>query len=383
MTSLSEKSQKYLLQTYAKYPIHLVRGKGSFVWDDRGRKYLDFYGGHAVCLLGHSPDPIIKAVKEQMEELIFYSNIFDLEPAVILAEKLAVTLEPEKYKVYFTNSGSEANETALKIARKTTGRPHIITFKKSFHGRGMYPLAATGIDSYRKYHPDFDSYTSFAELGDIESVKKAYLEGETAAVICESIQSIGGINLAPKEFYQELSRFCREKQILLILDEIHTGLGRTGTFWFSEKLGIYPDVLTTAKGIASGLPLAAVLVKEEVAENIQVGDHATTFGGAPAVCAAGKATLDIILSEGFLERVNENSTYLRSLLNQKGFETLGEGFLVGIKIPGNGSDLVGQALDKGLIIGNSYDPKVVRLMPPLNTSKDEIDQFIGTFSSLF
>ncbi len=383
MTSLSEKSKKYLLQTYSKYPIQLVQGKGSFVWDEKGRKYLDFYGGHAVCLLGHSPEPVIEAVKEQMEKLIFYSNIFDLEPAVTLAEKLAVTLEPEKYKVYFTNSGSEANETALKIARKAIGKNHIISFNKSFHGRGMYPLAATGIDSYRKYSPNFDNYTSFARLGDIESVKRAYLERETAAVICESIQSIGGVNLASKEFYQELSRFCREKGLILILDEIQTGLGRTGTFWFSEQLGIYPDIITSAKGIASGLPLAAVLLKESLAETIQLGDHATTFGGAPAVCAAGKATMEIILSRGFLETVRENSTYLRTILNEKGFETLGQGFLVGVKTRISGKDLVDMALEKGLIIGTSYNPEVVRLMPPLNTTKEEINMFVQIFTSLF
>jgi acetylornithine/succinyldiaminopimelate/putrescine aminotransferase len=367
-----------LIQTYAKFPIEIKRGKGSFVWDSNDKKYLDFYGGHAVCLLGHSPDSVVKAITKQCEELMFYSNIFDLKPSAELATQLSKTLLPAKYQIYFSNSGSEANETALKIARKLTGKNNIISFKNAFHGRGAYALSVTGIDSYHQFSPDFDDFTSFATLGDMDSVRNLADEN-TAAIICEPIQSIGGIKMAEKEFYQELAKFSQENNIVLIFDEIQTGLGRTGTFWFAEQLGIAPDIITSAKGIASGLPLSVVLVDEKIAKTIKVGEHATTFGGGPVVCAAGKATLDIILAEGFLSELQKNADYLRTEL-EKNFEVFGAGFLLGIKTDKIGKDLVKKCLENNLIIGTSMEPNIIRIMPPINISREEIDQFLEIFT---
>jgi acetylornithine/N-succinyldiaminopimelate aminotransferase len=379
MKNIKQKSSEYLIQTYAKYPIEIVKGIGSFVWDKDDKKYLDFYSGHAVCLLGHSPKPVISAITKQCEKLMFYSNIFELEQSVLLAEKLAKTLLPKKYQVYFSNSGSEANETALKIARKFTGKNQIISFEKSFHGRGAYPLSVTGIKSYHQFSPHFDNFTQFADLGDIESVKQHYCKENTAAIICEPIQSIGGIKMADKKFYQDLRKFCDEKNILLIFDEIQTGLGRTGTFWFSESLDIYPDIITSAKGIASGLPLSAVIVQEHISKTIKTGEHATTFGGGPVVCAAANATMDIILEKEFLEASQKNSKYLISKLKENKLGVCGKGFLLGIKTKQLSKEIVKNCLKEGLIVGTSHDSNITRIMPPINISKQEIDLFLKIF----
>lgn len=370
----------YLINTYARYPVKLIKGSGSYVYDDKGKKYLDFYGGHAVCLLGHCNPKIVKAINSQSKKLIFYSNIFETEPASLLAEKLAKTLLPKKYKVYFANSGSEANETAIKIARKHTGKHRIVSFRDSFHGRSITCTSATGIDSYHQFEPNLDSYTSFAVLGNMKSVKKA-VGKNTAAVICEPIQSIGGINLADVSFYRELAAFCKSKGIFLIFDEIQTGLGRTGDFWFSKGVGVYPDIITTAKGIAGGLPLSAVLVKEGISKNIKTGQHATTFGGGPVVCSAGIATVNILTSKNFLKKVKEHSNYLvKKLKKADGVkDVLGKGFLLGIEFSREIPSLTKTCLKNGLIIGSSYKKTVFRIMPPLTTSKSEIDEFLRLF----
>lgn len=377
---LLEKADHYLINTYKKYPIEITRGKGVFVWDHTGKKYLDFYGGHAVCLLGHCLPAIVKAISAQSKKLLFYSNIFNTAPAITLAEKLAQTLKPKLYQVYLTNSGSEANETALKIARKHTGKKHIISFKNSFHGRGMSPLAVTGIDSYHKYEPNLNHYTSFATFGDMKSVIAAW-KPDTAAVICEPIQSIGGMNMAAPHFYKELAKFCAEKNILLIFDEVQIGLGRTGTFWLSQGIGVYPSIITTAKGIAGGLPLSAVLVKKRISSKIKVGDHATTFGGGPVVCAAANATLDTILQKDFLKNVQKKEQYLRKKLEGHRLITgiRGKGLLLGIECATELPNLVEKCLAAGVIMGNSSDKKVFRIMPPLTVSFKEIDLFVKIF----
>ncbi len=367
-----------LIQTYAQYPIEIVKGDGSSVWDSKSKKYLDFYGGHAVCLLGHCPPQVVKAIKEQSEKLIFYSNIFKTNPAIQLADKLAGTLK-EPYQVYFANSGSEANETALKIARKKTGKKHIIAFKNSFHGRSISALGVTGLSSYHQFEPNLDEYTCFADLGDMESIKKVYNK-DVAAVICEPIQSIGGIKMAETKFYKKLAEFCEEKNILLIFDEVQTGLGRTGTFWFCQSVGVIPDVITTAKGIASGLPLSAVLVKEDIAKTIGVGEHATTFGGGLVVCAAGLATIKMLLENDF--EVEKKGEYLKKRLKSHPQinQIHGKGLLIGIEFKKPAQDLPKLCLKNGLIIGSSSIKNIIRIMPPLNVSWEELNQFLEIFT---
>lgn len=375
-----EKSKRYLINTYAQYPIEIVKGRGSFVWDSNGKKYLDFYGGHAVCLLGHCFPPVVKAIAQQSQKLIFYSNIFTTAPAVLLAEKLTETLKPKSYQVYFTNSGSEANEAALKIARKHTGKKRIISFNNSFHGRGTTSLGVTGIESYHQYSPNLDAYTSFATLGDMQSVRAAWKPG-TAAVICEPIQSIGGIIMATSAFYRALTKFCAQKNMLLIFDEVQTGLGRTGSFWFGESVRVFPDIITTAKGIAGGLPLAAVLVKKNISKTIKVGDHATTFGGGPVVCSAALATVESILQKGFLKSVASKDRTIRSKLSRHRLiaRIRGKGLLLGIELRAPAPDLVKHCLKAGLIIATSMNKMVFRIMPPLTVTKSEIELFAKIF----
>ncbi len=368
----------HLLKTYKQYPGTIVRGEGSYVWDGEGKKYLDFYGGHAVCIIGHCPPAVVSAIAEQSKTLMFYSNIFETNPAVRLAELLAQTLKPESYQVYFANSGSEANETALKIARRFTGKKHVISFKNSFHGRGIYPLGVTGIGHYHQFEPNVLANTSFAQLGNIADVERL-ITNDTAAVICEPIQSVGGVTMAPHKFYEELAVLCHQKKIVLIFDEVQTGLGRTGKFWFSKKLGIVPDIITTAKGLASGLPISAVLISEKISTTIKQGEHATTFGGGPVVCAAGVATIGTILGKDVLGTVEKKSKRLNdALMKLPGVsEVRGEGLLLAIKFHTAPEKLVEKCLAAGLIIGSSGDPAVFRLLPPITISEAEIDECLG------
>ncbi|MDA1061018.1 MAG: aminotransferase class III-fold pyridoxal phosphate-dependent enzyme [bacterium] len=360
-----------LIQTYNKYPIEIVKGFGSYVWDKNGKKYLDFYGGHAVCILGHCHPKIVKAINDQSKKLVFYSNIVTTQPQEKLAKLLSHTFKPEMVKVFFSNSGSEANETALKIARKYTGKKQIISFKGAFHGRSISNLSITGFKKYQQFAPDLQEFTTFAEFGNMQSVKQAYTK-DTAAIICEPIQSIGGIKMVSKKFYQDLAKFCKNKNILLIFDEIQTGLGRTGTFWFAEYLEISPDITTSAKGLASGLPIGATIVKEKIATTINPGEHGSTFGGGPIPCATAIATLKSI------PNINNKSKYLiKKLQKHPIIKTIhGKGLLLGLELHKENSQFITQCLKNGLIIGASNNPKIYRIMPPLTITKEEIDNFI-------
>ena len=374
---------KFTAPVYKKYPITLVKGEGNHVWDDRGKRYLDLYGGHAVCVLGHGFPSVTEAITQQANTLMFYSNIVHTTPAIELAKALVDTLAPEPYQVYFSNSGSEANEAALKTARKLTGKKKIISFKNSFHGRAISTISVTGIDSYHCYEPNLDKYTRFATLGDMNSVRAEY-DDDTAAVICESIQSIGGVHFAEPEFYQELERFCAEKGMLLIFDEVQTGIGRTGYFWAAQGFGVSPDIITSAKGIANGLPLSAVIFKQSVAAQLTLSDHATTFGGGPVPCAAGLAVVQTVHDESFLKDVREKSELLQSKLRALPHVTSvrGQGFLLAFELEEAIPDLVTHLLENGLIIGGSAQKNTYRLTPPLTLSREEIDQAITILSTV-
>lgn len=374
---------KFTAPVYKKYPITLVKGEGNHVWDDLGKQYLDLYGGHAVCVLGHGFPSVVEAITRQAQTLMFYSNIVHTTPSIELAEALVGTLAPEPYRVYFSNSGSEANEAAIKAARKLTGKKNILSFNGSFHGRAITTLAVTGIDSYHRYEPNLDEYTRFATLGDMDSVRAAY-DDDTAAVICESIQSIGGVHYAEPEFYQELERFCEEKGILLIFDEVQTGIGRTGHFWAAQAFGVSPDIITSAKGIANGLPLSAVIFKQSVAAQLDLSDHATTFGGGPVPCAAGLAVVQTVHDEAFLKDVREKSELFQSKLRALPHVTSvrGQGFLLAFELEKTIPDLVTQLLENGLIIGGSAQENTYRLTPSLTITREEIDQAITILSAI-
>lgn len=379
-----EKDNEYSLNVYKRYPLTLVKGKGARLWDDAGKEYIDFYAGHAVCSMGQCHPAVTEAIKKQADEMTFYSNIFYSKPAADLAEKIASTLLPHPYKIYLTNSGSEANEAAVKIARKLSGKKKIISFTNAFHGRSIANIGVTGVMSYHKFEPNITSYTSFATLGDMDSVKSLYDE-DTAAVICEPIQSIGGMYMADMPFYHDLQAFCRDKGILLIIDEVQTGCGRNGSdVWFSRAIGLHPDIITTAKGIAAGLPLSAVMVASHVADKVEVYDHATTFGGGAIPCIASLAVFNTLTSDGFMKEVDRKSKKIiegvRAILGVK--NVLGMGLLLGVEFDSDVAWLVKACLDRGLIIGSSSRKTVVRITPPLVITDKDIDAFLEIFTSV-
>ncbi|MEA2575985.1 MAG: acetylornithine/N-succinyldiaminopimelate aminotransferase, partial [Chloroflexia bacterium] len=277
------------LGTYAKLPIVAVRGQGIMLYDASGKAYHDFYCGHAVTLTGHCHPRVVRAIQEQAEKLIFYSNIVYSEVRAKYAGML-VGVAPEGYgQVFFCNSGAEANETALKLARKFTGRPTIVAMEGGFHGRTMGALAMTANPKYKKGFEPLLPGVEFAPFGDLTAVERLMAEQEVAAVIIEPIQSIAGVRMAEADYYRGLRELCDRNGSLLIFDEIQTGLGRTGTLWVGEHWGVVPDIITLAKGIASGVSMGATLISTRIAETVHLDEHGSTFGGSPIACAAATA----------------------------------------------------------------------------------------------
>lgn len=367
--------EKYILQTYNRYPLALVRGKGCNVWDTDGKEYLDLIAGIACLPLGHSHPRLVKAVKEQAEKLVHVSNLFYNENQVQLAKMLS-DLAPMKTKIFFGNSGAEANEAAIKVSRKFTGRREIIAMSHSFHGRTMGSLAITDKKKYQKPFEPLMPETNIVEYGNIESLEKAMTDN-TAAVFVELIQGEAGVKFARgnlKEsikYFKEVRKLCDEKGVLMVVDEVQTGAGRTGTFFASEQFGIKPDVLTTAKGIASGLPMGAALISEKVASCMEKGDHASTFGGGPLTCAAGIATIETILDEKLMDNAKRMGDYL---LKQLGPEARGLGLIIGLQSESKekAEGVMDDMRDKGILINVTSD-SVIRFVPPLIITKKEID----------
>lgn len=371
----------YQLPTYHKLPLVITHGKGPYVWSDKGEKYLDFYGGHAVALIGHCHPKIVSAVSKQMKKLIFYSNVVYNDQRAKAAEKLA-GLAPGIYSsVFFCNSGTEANETALKLAKKFTGKDEVISFIGSFHGRTIGSLSVTGNDKYKKYAGSVLPNVKFAEFGNIESVKKL-ISKDTATVILEPIQSLAGINEADPKFYTQLKKLTQEKGIILIFDEVQTGLGRTGKMFYGQHHGIWPDIVTLAKGIAGGLPAGVVLINKKIAQSVEMGDQGSTFGGGPVICSAILATLKVIKKE----KLVQNAAKLGKLLKKnikilpKILQVTGKGLLLGIKVEISAKELQEKLLQHNIITGTSDNPNILRIIPPLTISEKEVKFFILVLS---
>ena len=376
--------EQYQVATYKKFPFVIERGEDVWVYTSEGERYLDLYGGHAVVSTGHSHPRIVKAISDQASRLIFYSNLVYNDARARAAKKLVETAPEPLSKAFFVNSGTEANENAMKIARMLTGRKKIISFEGGFHGRTPGSVSATGLAKYRENVSPLLEGHVYAEFGKIDSVN-ALLDEETAAVILEPIQSMGGVRMAEPEFYQALRRRCDEEGAMLIYDEVQTGMGRTGEFFFAGRFGVVPDMIALAKGIASGVPMGAVLMTDAIAGEIRTGDLGTTFGGGPLACAALEATVDVMRDEGLLENVRENSEYLFAELKKMLLveEVRGLGYLVGIKFPGGSAKPVQQALlDRKIITGLSDDPSVLRLLPALTLKRTEIDLFLDELSGI-
>lgn len=365
------------LLTYTRWPITLARGEGSTVWDETGRAYLDLYGGHAVASTGHAHPEIVRAIAEQARKLLFYSNVVSLSIRTRAAEAIVRNAPAPLSRVFFVNSGSEATENAMRLARRSTGRTDVISCEGAFHGRTADAISAAGLEKYRRLgEPNVPGHR-LVRFGDLAAVDAA-LDDRVAAVLVEPIQSLAGVVTASADYFRGLRRLCDAGGARLIYDEVQTGFGRTGTFFFAGRHGVVPDLVALAKGIGSGFPMGAVLVSEEIAAAVKPEEYGTTFGGGPLACAAAEATVRVIEEEGLLENVREGSRRLsEGLRGLPGIrEVRGEGFLLGLLLDRTGKPVRERLLEKGFLVGGSDQPDVLRLLPPLVLRREEIDRFL-------
>jgi len=374
-----------IMPTYTKFPLIFVKGKGSRLWDIHGKVYLDFFPGWGVSNLGHCHPKVMQAVRDQISKLIFIANNYYHIPQAKLAKEIIFWTYPAK--VFFCNSGAEANEAAIKFSRKFgQGRYEIITFENSFHGRTLGTLAATGQKKYQEGFSPLPEGFKIVKFNDIEAVKSVITD-KTVAIMLELIQGEGGINVAEKDFVLELRKICNDKNLLLIIDEVQTGMGRTGKLFCYQHYGITPDIMTLAKALGGGLPIGAMVVKKEIADTLGAGTHASTFGGGPVICKAALAVLRAIQEEKLLANAQKMSEYLfeklNALKNKYSIikEVRGMGLMFGVELNIEGKMIVEKCIEKGLLINSTHD-KVLRLMPALGITKKEIDKAIDILDSV-
>jgi len=377
---IEQLEEQFQIATYAKMNIAVERGAGAWVWTSDGEKYLDLYGGHAVCATGHAHPLVVEALKNQAEKVLFYSNLVYSEVRAKAAEKL-VSVAPESItKAFFCNSGTEANENAMRMARFATKREKIITFSGGFHGRTADAISATFLGNYRNLGKPNVPHHVCAEFGDIESVR-ALADKETAAIMLEPIQSMAGVTESSPQFFRELREVCNEHGTVLIFDEVQTGIGRTGNWFFSGSEladGVEADIITLAKSLGSGVPVGACLVNDCISETIKTNDLGTTFGGGMLAMAAVAATIAAIDTDKMRENITEIESYLRERLKEvEEVKTLrGKGGLLGIEFHENCKPIHARLLKNKIITGTSSHPNVLRLLPPLCVKKAEIDLLI-------
>lgn len=388
---LIAEGEKYLMNTYGRLPMVVTKGAGSRIWDADGKEYLDFVSGIAVNGLGHCSPAVVKAIKEQSEALIHCSNLYWIEPQIQLAKLLVEHSCLDK--AFFCNSGAEANEGAIKLARKYAAeqghpeRTDIITMGQSFHGRTLATLKATGQEKFHKdFHPLPEGF-SYVPFNNIAALKEAMTE-KTCAIMLETVQGEGGVVPADADYLKQVRALCDERDILLILDEVQCGMGRTGSLFAYEQYGIAPDIMTLAKSLGGGVPIGAFLATDKVAAAFHPGDHGSTFGGNPLVTAAGVAVVNAMLAPGFLDHVQEVSRYLWEKLEglkekyDDILEVRGKGLLVGLALTHEGSGIVSFAKDHGVLV-NCTAGTVIRLLPPLTVTKEEIDQAAAVLDDAF
>ncbi len=369
-------TDRYVLNTYKRYPLVIKKAKGSWVWDDKGKKYLDFFSGLAVSGIGHNMPAVVTAIKTQASKLLHTSNLYYTEPAAKLAEVLIKKSFPGR--VFFSNSGSESNECAIKVARRhgwrNGGRYEIVVFENSFHGRTLGSLAAT---AQPKFHEGFGPLPEgfvVAKVNDLHSVEQA-ITAKTAAILIEPVQGEGGIYTSTNEFLQGLRKLANDNNLLLMFDEVQCGLGRLGTVFGYQYYGVQPDVLSLAKGLGGGMPIAATIIAEKYVDLLGPGDHGTTFGGNP-VCASAAMAVMNLLTPKLLKSVQKEGVALlqeiRTLLanHPKVKEVRGAGFMIGIELSEPGADYVQRCRNLGLLI-NCTQNQILRFLPPLAMSAAE------------
>jgi len=385
--SVVQNEEQFQLATYKKMPIAAERGDGVWLYTSDGDKYLDLYGGHAVAGTGHCHPHVVKAIREQAEQLLFYSNLVYSGVRARAAEKLVSLAPASLTKTFFCNSGTEANENAMRMARMTTGREQIITFSGGFHGRTADAISATFLGKYRELgKPNVPGHLQ-AEFGDIESVRRIADES-VAAIMLEPIQSMAGVRMAEPGFCRALREVCDERGIVLIYDEVQTAVGRTGEWFFAgsaEGDGVVPDVITLAKALGSGIPVGACLVTDQIASGIKENDLGTTFGGGMLAMAAVTATLEAIEADGMLKNVKMVEAYLRERLRkvEQVVAVHGLGFLLGIEFVDKAAPVHQKLLERKIITGTSSNPNVLRLLPPLCLQSAEVDLFVSALQQGF
>jgi acetylornithine/N-succinyldiaminopimelate aminotransferase len=384
-------SEKYIANTYTRYPIVLVKGRGTRVWDVEGKEYLDFVAGLAVCNLGHCHPKVVRAIQDQVAKLIHVSNFYYIEPQIQLASLLCKHSFADK--VFFCNSGAEANEGAMKLARKYakdkmgSDRFEIITMEGSFHGRTFATLTATGQEKFHKGYSPLMPGFKYVPFNDPEAVRKA-ADSRTCAVMVEPIQGEGGVKCPSEGYLRAIREICDEKKLLLIFDEVQVGMGRTGKLFAYEHDGIEPDLMTLAKSLAGGVPIGALLIKKGVEESFGPGDHASTFGGNPLATAAGLAALTAILEEGMLKNCQNIGAYFLDRLAEvkKTFpfvkEVRGKGLILGMELDIEGGSIVKEMMQRGILI-NCTMGNVLRFLPPLIVTKDEVNRVVDTLKEVF
>ena len=378
--SIKSIDKNFVLNTYNRFPVEIVKGKGSLVYDDEGKEYIDMGSGIGVTSFGIADDEWQKAITEQIGKVQHMSNLYYTEPCALLAELLCKKTGMKK--VFFSNSGAEANECAIKTARKyseeTNGKDayYIVTLKNSFHGRTVTTLAATGQEHYHELFNPLTEGFLHIEAGDMESLKKISEEKKIAAVMIECIQGEGGVIPLDKEFVKELRSFTESKNILLIVDEVQTGNGRSGMLYSYMNYEILPDIVTTAKGLAGGLPIGAVLFNEKTENTLHFGDHGSTFGGNPVCCSAALSILNRI-DEKLLEEVRDKSEYIFNTLSvAEGVESVsGMGLMIGIKTKKPVSEVLKICMDNGVLCLSAKDK--LRLLPALNIPYDVLKKAIS------
>ncbi len=375
-----EKGKKYVMNTYNRFPIALDRGEGMYVYDENGKKYIDFLGGIAVNSLGHAHPALVSNIAEQANKLIHCSNLYWTAPMANLAEKLVN--ESGLDRVFFCNSGAESIEAALKLARKfgsKTGRQEIITMLHSFHGRTFGAVTATGQTHYHEGFGDMLPHIKYATFNDIDSVKSAMTEN-TCAILIEPLQGEGGIHPAKTDFLKAVRSLCDEKNIMLIFDEVQCGCGRLGTYFAYQTFGVTPDAVCMAKGIAGGIPMGAMAAKQEFADCFKPGDHASTFGGNPMAASCGNVVFDL-LKGGILENVKNNGKYLTEKLNELKAkhsvitDVRGIGYMQGIELSVPVGSIISSAIENGVLLANA-GTSVIRFVPSLIAEKEHIDEAV-------
>ena len=385
--ALKKRGDEVLVGNYGRYPIGITKGAGCVLTDKDGKEYKDFLAGIAVCCLGHCHPRVTAAIKEQAERLIHVSNLYYTEPQTHLAELLVANSFGDK--VFFCNSGAEANEAAIKMARihSLKEKNSIISLTGSFHGRTMATLAATGQPKFGEgFEPIPEGFFS-APFGDIDALE-SLIDPSTCAVICEPLQGEGGVRPLQKEYLQAIRALCDKHGLLLIFDEIQTGIGRSGTLFAYEQFGIEPDIMTLAKGLAGGMPIGAVVARDEIAASLLPGTHGSTFGGNPVCCAAAEAVLEVILEKDFLPHVNMKADHLSKELNKivlsfpelfKGERGLGllRGLVMTDAGAKRGADIVKLMLERGYLI-NFAGGVSLRFAPPLIVTCEECDGLVAT-----